>query len=774
MESPEERIPEISVILHTANHVGSLYTTLICLSNQENAENLPFEIIVIDSGTDDLDSILALFGGSDESFIQYERVSGLCNRAANFNRGAAIARGQILVFIEDDFLVSPEYLVAHFRAHAAKRNVVVLDSCRMLGDFRPEKIGYDLLVRKFSLLESMPSCPSEGSPRAFPVESCAWRQLDSSGFSVRRESFAAANSFCEEYAAGSAYCFADLGMRLCKIGASFETGLVPTTFRHSRQYGGGSNDTERDIFLRRNPCFESELYAGFQESFDRYYPGLMSLSNEVYPRLLAECPPGYDLVLGCICDATTARESEVDPRLLLGALIPSCGNASVNRALILSTFYFLSYRMQLSILSEALRVAKEVDVQRRTGVNGDFVEGLCRVVGYIVSVAADPDVFRIAVRQRCPSRLFSLSIPDVFSPRSRFFYLHLARELQQSGAFVICNDIRGADNFYGEDFSLPRDVASSMSGTVSGDHGCYDVRAIASGSLMHLGFPLAANRKDDIVVNDQEYASLSGLLPYQKYERCRHLDKEFIERHCVRYFAEFLRRNPPSRLTRDPGVSAFGCFMESGFLEDGVDLVLEGFSAALAAGLRGSLVLKLPDYDMLAGKNFPQHNSASRYGKNYGTMYKAEHDSFLLEKKVRDLDLESHVTIARQNMDIFGIVRLIDSLDTLICATRGAAVPAEVYAAILLGKRVLLPVQCCIDSRFSPAVVRVSSELFPFAASFGVPVYSTNVGFLAYEINVGDLATKIPLKEDYEPIDASCCKFVDEMIDDCKRDLAEL
>ena len=49
----------ISVIIPTFNRVQYLYATLICLCNQKVVENVNYEIIVVDSGDDETESMVA-------------------------------------------------------------------------------------------------------------------------------------------------------------------------------------------------------------------------------------------------------------------------------------------------------------------------------------------------------------------------------------------------------------------------------------------------------------------------------------------------------------------------------------------------------------------------------------------------------------------------------------------------------------------------------------------------------------------------------------------
>ena len=61
----------ISVIIPTFNRAQYLYATFICLCNQKVAENVNYEIIVVDSGDDETDKIVQLFQNAKKVPIIY-------------------------------------------------------------------------------------------------------------------------------------------------------------------------------------------------------------------------------------------------------------------------------------------------------------------------------------------------------------------------------------------------------------------------------------------------------------------------------------------------------------------------------------------------------------------------------------------------------------------------------------------------------------------------------------------------------------------------------
>lgn len=78
----------ISVVIPTFNRTQYLYATLICLFNQKVAENVNYEIIVVDSGDDETDKIVQLFQNAKKVPIIYKKIKKCRNRSLVRNTGA--------------------------------------------------------------------------------------------------------------------------------------------------------------------------------------------------------------------------------------------------------------------------------------------------------------------------------------------------------------------------------------------------------------------------------------------------------------------------------------------------------------------------------------------------------------------------------------------------------------------------------------------------------------------------------------------------------------
>ncbi len=116
--------PFASVIIPTYNRKDSLRLTLDSLAHQTYAAD-HFEVIVVDDGgSDDTASVMPkrpLFA------LRYVRQQNQGAAAAR-NRGAVEARGEILIFLDDDIRVVPEFIEAMVAALDAPQPTVAVGS----------------------------------------------------------------------------------------------------------------------------------------------------------------------------------------------------------------------------------------------------------------------------------------------------------------------------------------------------------------------------------------------------------------------------------------------------------------------------------------------------------------------------------------------------------------------------------------------------------------------------------------------------------------------
>ncbi|MBC5829719.1 MAG: glycosyltransferase [Candidatus Eremiobacteraeota bacterium] len=111
-----------SVVIATKDRADYLQRALHSLAEQVRGPS--FEVIVVDNGSSDATAhVVHDARASMQQDVQYvfeERP----NRAAARNRGVAVAKGHLILFVDDDVWLPSGFLEAHERAHTT-RNLVV-------------------------------------------------------------------------------------------------------------------------------------------------------------------------------------------------------------------------------------------------------------------------------------------------------------------------------------------------------------------------------------------------------------------------------------------------------------------------------------------------------------------------------------------------------------------------------------------------------------------------------------------------------------------------
>ncbi len=104
----------LSVVIATRNRARVLSRALDSLATQRDAPE--FEVIVVDNGSTDGTPAMLSARADGPAAPRYVHVAEP-NRGLARNAGVAIARGDLIVFVDDDVWLPPQFLAAHAAAH---------------------------------------------------------------------------------------------------------------------------------------------------------------------------------------------------------------------------------------------------------------------------------------------------------------------------------------------------------------------------------------------------------------------------------------------------------------------------------------------------------------------------------------------------------------------------------------------------------------------------------------------------------------------------------
>lgn len=238
----------ISVVIPTYNRCRILSSTLPTVLNQDFLPGEFQAIVVVDGATDGTAEMLRALKPPCELQILEQPNRG---QASAKNAGAQAARGDLLLFLDDDVVCAPGLLQAHARAHEGSDRRLV---------FGPVYVSP----------ESRKSLATEMTRRrtdAYFAELAQGRKLRWPGdaycppnASLRRSDFLACGGFDERF--GRSREEVDLGLRLWASGVQFH--FLPDAVGHQVYDKSGSQIVRRDaqwwgaselLLCRKHPAY---------------------------------------------------------------------------------------------------------------------------------------------------------------------------------------------------------------------------------------------------------------------------------------------------------------------------------------------------------------------------------------------------------------------------------------------------------------------------------------------------------------------------------------
>ncbi len=184
---------DFSIVIPTYNRADILARTLDSLARQQSALRdrvLHFEIIVVNDGSQDHTEECVLKWQADSPLPVTYLTQPNRKQGAARNYGAGRAKGQLLLFLGDDTVPAPDFLVEHWKSHQQ-------------GDLNKAVIGYTPWPPEIQPTSFMRYIGEEGWQFGFSLiqdtEDVPFNFFYTSNISLRRQFFLDSGGFDEDF-----------------------------------------------------------------------------------------------------------------------------------------------------------------------------------------------------------------------------------------------------------------------------------------------------------------------------------------------------------------------------------------------------------------------------------------------------------------------------------------------------------------------------------------------------------------------------------------------
>lgn len=710
--------------------------------NQKIEQLLKYEVIIIDSGTDNSNEIVNLFKNKAPNLFVYKKVDNCSNRSLLRNIGAELAKYELLFFLDNDMLIPSTYLQERYNFHKNNRNLIVCGRRKTLIDFNMGKIGENLLNNNFSKLDLLPWYDDERLQQNINFES--WRYVYSHSLSVCKDLFYKVNGFTNEF--GNVWGGEDieLSYKMFKDGASFYFMKEPAIyhqghFSQSAKEQNNSLDSSR-LFVQLHNSYNCELFMCYPTvSISKVYENCFTFLNNYY-KTKSQIYPNvseleyFDLILGFILGMNDECYAE---NVRLGIFLPFENKSKKNILILSSIIDFLS-DIQVCILSEAIRVSD--NIYFKSDIENDKIIEMFEDCGYKINIKNNNEYKKIILIDYKGNGVIQIMLPDLFSPQKRYIYLSLAGKLLEHNKRVVLREKRNSEKLNYEDYGLNDEKICKL-------NNCFRLQY---GSISSMYLTSFSNTSKDItyllpdfpynfIIRDEDYITDIDIIP-NKYKKSSFIDKKLYSNIAFSLVSMDIKNIKKVYDTEEQNYIL--TFMENGYYEDSIDMILDFFHI-YKKGKNINLVIKMPNYKIQVKNAYPFHNEMSKYQKLLNCERKINNDKFLLMNKIDELKLKNNVKIIEDNLKFNEIITLISKSKYMLSLSKISNVGPEVYAGILLKKKIFIASHYYLPEELENFVIRISSKIVNAAMALDLPISSNNIHYYLFDIDKNDLLIKI-------------------------------
>jgi hypothetical protein len=552
------------------------------------------------------------------------------------------------------------------------------------------------------MLHTLPFIEDHRKDKDFNLH--GWRFLYSHSFSLKKKLFIKSGGFDVNFGDVWGYEDMELGYRLYLQGAEFCFLKESPSFHQPHKSNCENTSLKRNIslFLRKHNSYLIELACSY--GFEIFYE-ILSKWEHVEPSNYDD----FQVILGVV---NNSIEKNVPENRRLGIITPF-DNKSKKKVFLKKEILKFPKEITLQILIESERIGKRLFIDRLVDKEFLDLQELFTRIGYKIKILNLENIDELLLT-RTKNCVSSIVFPNLEESEKRFVYKWMAVSLQKKHVVQVF-DLQNNDNSAIENISLPHEdniLLDNMFIPYFSTNGkiCISIQKFANIS----GNPL---NRIQTIVDDADYYVNSDILNQNSYNIIDKYEFSILTFTAAYHYTKSYKEkyHQPSNCVKNN----YLCFMENGFLEDGIDVILEAFEQLKIS--KKKLTIKIADYDALSDKSFRLHNKEAIKLKTYNQKQKINKDLLLLKLKINELKLNDSVTVLMANYSIYEIMKLISTSSKVIWTSIGLYVAPEIYLAILLGKTVILSSHHIIPEELKNSTLICDSKEEPLSQKLNLP-----------------------------------------------------
>ncbi|MCF0125328.1 MAG: glycosyltransferase family 2 protein [Treponema sp.] len=716
----------ISVIIPTFNRQNYLYPTLLCLLNQEIKSNFDFEIIIVDSGTDTTNEMVALLAGKTVR-IRYKRIRNNTNRSLLRHCGAKLAKFEYLLFLDNDMLTPNSFLERFYYEFSKNKNCVLLGLRRLLTTFNFNFLGEDFLSYNFEELEKFPWYEDERLKER--IETNEWRFTYSHTLGIDRKNYFNVNGFDKEYGKNWGYEDIDLGYKLALSGCQFI--FIKDCFDYHQPHFSQSSSEQmasginRKLMMKKHNSVEMEISICFYWEFEKFYKEIIEISRKKNTLSTNK----QDIVIGCIQFMNSEKNQK---NCFLGLALPF-EDKKLKRIYVEEMYFSFSFRMKRAILGEAFRVTNTLVFKNLNDLAKEEIKKIAFDINLILEIK-NFDKYSVVTRKGVSNKTaFNVLLPDITQPERRYVYKWLVCKLKKDGVLINTHELRRIEYYNDEDFSLSEDENQILHNIFDISYGKVPFKTINSLSLLKTeSMSGIKNFPDTYVIEDEDVIYKNKKISIRGYEKCNFFDRSCYYLLSYSSIVEVAKKVAFKAIQYD-----YCCFMENGFKEDGIDLILRSFLEIIKSGKEKTMIIKTYETEKQFKNCYPRHNKTSINNKLLTCIKKHKEDLKILKDFINNNGLEKYVKVLERSGKIEEIGEIISQSKKIIFASRTCCATPQVFMSIYLGKTTIVPKHYKLIPPFNSFCIEIPSNMVHISEEMEFAKVSEN-----YQLLVGKVETE--------------------------------